>query len=40
MLDAFAPGDPVRAKVIDVPQSLSSARARAGVHTLVELLPR
>jgi murein DD-endopeptidase MepM/ murein hydrolase activator NlpD len=39
-LAAFVPGDPVRAKVSDIPQNLSSARALAGEHTLVELLPR
>jgi murein DD-endopeptidase MepM/ murein hydrolase activator NlpD len=39
-LDALVPGDPVRAFVDNAPQSLSSARALAGVHTAVELLPR
>jgi hypothetical protein len=40
LLEAFSPGDPVRAKVIVARQNLRSARARAGVHTVVELIPR
>jgi hypothetical protein len=39
-LAAFVPGDRVTAKVIAARQTLSSARALAGVHTVVELLPR
>jgi murein DD-endopeptidase MepM/ murein hydrolase activator NlpD len=39
-LATFVPGELVRAKVIDARQTLGSARALAGVHTVVELLPR
>jgi hypothetical protein len=38
-LVALVPGDRVRARV-DARQTLRSARALAGVHTVVELLPR
>jgi hypothetical protein len=36
-LEAFVVGDPVTAFVEDVPQTLSSARAPAGVHTIASL---
>jgi hypothetical protein len=39
-LDALVPGDSVRAFAEAAPQTLGSARALAGAHTVVKLLPR